>query len=218
MVVAIDGPAGAGKSTVARALAEDLGWEYVDTGAMYRALALKAVESGLEPSDEDALVRLARSLRLEARGDRMMVNGVDVSDRIRAADVTASVSAVSAHPGVRSLMAELQRRLARRGCVVMEGRDIGTSIVPEAELKVYLTASLRERARRRARQLEMPEEGSVLADLEASLAARDASDSARATSPLARPEGALVIDSTHSDVDSVVAAIAARVREQSSGG
>jgi cytidylate kinase len=210
-VVAIDGPAGAGKSTVARAVADALGWDYVDTGAMYRALALAAVEHRVEPSDADALGRLAARVEIDVTGDRAWLEGRDVTARIRDPDVTGVVSEVSAHPRVRSVMARRQRDLARQGNVVMEGRDTGTTIAPKAEVKVYLTASLRARAQRRARQLGLPEIPSTIAEVESALEARDRADSGRATSPLARADDALTIDSTDRDVDAVVALIVERV-------
>jgi CMP/dCMP kinase len=212
-VVAIDGPAGAGKSTVARAVADEVGWDYVDTGAMYRAVALAALERHIDPEDPRALAQLAAVVGIEPVGDRIFLDGTDVSAPIRAARVTAAVSAVSAHPEVRAVMAERQQELARRGNVVMEGRDIGTTIAPKAELKVYLTASLPVRAQRRARQLGSQESPTTLAEIESSLEARDAADSGRKASPLAKAEGAVTIDSTDKDVDAVVALIVERIRE-----
>jgi CMP/dCMP kinase len=211
-VVAIDGPAGAGKSTVARAVADQLGWDYVDTGAMYRAVAVAALQRGIDPRDEGALAQLAAGVRVEPVGDRVLLDGADISTRIRDSEVTAAVSAVSAHPEVRAVMAKRQQELARGGDVVMEGRDIGTTIAPNADVKVYLTAGLSVRARRRARQLGLPESPSRLAEIESSLDARDAADSLRTASPLAKAEGAVTIDSTHIDVDEVVALIVERVR------
>jgi cytidylate kinase len=212
-VVAIDGPSGAGKSTVARAVAYQLGWDYVDTGAMYRAVALAALQRGIDPRDEGALAQLAAGVLIEPVGDRVLLDGADISERIRDAEVTAAVSAVSAHPEVRAVLAKRQQELARGGDVVMEGRDIGTTIAPNADVKVYLTAGLAARARRRARQLGLPESPSRLAEIESSLDARDAADSLRTASPLAKAEGAVTIDSTHIDVDEVVALIVERVRE-----
>jgi cytidylate kinase len=211
-VVAIDGPAGAGKSTVARAVAAALGWDYVDTGAMYRAVALAAIEHAIEPSDGDALALLAAQVRIEVIDDRVLLEGADVTTRIRDPDVTGVVSEVSAQRAVRAVMARRQQELARTGHVVMEGRDIGTTVAPTAEVKVYLTASLPVRAERRAGQLGLPQDPSTIAEIESSLQARDGADSARATSPLARADDALTIDSTELDVDEVVALIVGRVR------
>jgi cytidylate kinase len=217
-VVAIDGPAGAGKSTVAQAVARELGWAYVDTGAIYRAVALAALERGVDVADGAALERLASALDLKVAGEHVHLDGRDVGARIRAADVTAAATTVAAHGGVRSALARLQADLAARGDVVMEGRDIATVVVPDAEVKVYLTASLPERARRRARQLGVDRDDAALKEVAQSLEARDAADSTRAASPLARAPGALVIDSTRSSVAEVTAAIVARVREVRRGG
>jgi cytidylate kinase len=216
-VVAIDGPAGAGKTTVARELADALGWRYVDTGAMYRALALAAQERGIEPSDGAALGRLASCLEITADGHRVTVGGADVSGRIRAPEVTRTVSEVSAHPEVRSVMAVRQRRLAAGGNVVMEGRDIGTAVVPNAEVKVYLTASLPTRARRRAGDLGLPADALTLAELERELARRDTTDASRATSPLSQARDAMVVDATDADVDAVVRTIVARIERSERG-
>jgi cytidylate kinase len=216
-VVAIDGPAGAGKSTVARELAHALGWRHVDTGAMYRALAVAALERGIEPSDGAALGRLASCLEITAEGPRVSVGGADVSGRIRAPEVTRTVSEVSAHPEVRSVMVLRQRRLAA-GDVVMEGRDIGTAVVPDAEVKVYLTASLPTRAWRRARDLGLPPDASTLAELERELARRDATDASRATSPLSQARDAMVVDATDVDVETVVRTIVARIERSGRGG
>jgi cytidylate kinase len=217
-VVAIDGPAGAGKSTVARELAHALGWRYVDTGAMYRALAFAALERGIEPTDGAALGRLASCLEITVDGHRVTVSGADVSGRIRAPEVTRWVSEVSAHPEVRSVMVLRQRRLAAAGDVVMEGRDIGTAVVPNAEVKVYLTASLPIRARRRARDLGLHTDASTLAELERELARRDATDASRATSPLSQAPDAMVVDATDADVDTVVRTIVARIERSGRGG
>jgi cytidylate kinase len=211
-VLAIDGPAGAGKSTVGRAVARALGWRYVDTGAMYRAVALAALERGLDPDDAQALERLAPSLHIEVGGDGVALDGVDVSERIRRPDVTRAVSTVSAHRGVRAALTEKQRSLSARGDVVMEGRDIGGLVAPDAAVKIFLTASLPERARRRARQLDGEEEPRRLEELQATLAARDAADAARAESPFTKAPGAIVIDSTGKDVGQIVDEIVTRVR------
>jgi cytidylate kinase len=217
-VLAIDGPAGAGKSTTARAVARVLGWDYVDTGAMYRGLAWAALSRGVDPHDGNALGDLAASLRVRPAGDRIVVDGHDVTERIRGPEVTAAVPAVSSHPRVRAVMSGLQRRLAAGRDVVMEGRDIGTAVFPNAEVKVYLTASLAVRARRRARQLGRAEDAGTLADLESSLESRDANDSSRSSAPLAIPEKALVIDSTQLEIAAVVEAIVAEVRRALGGG
>jgi cytidylate kinase len=212
-VVAIDGPAGAGKSTVARAVATALGWDYVDTGAMYRAVALAALQRDVDAADGDALADLAGTVRIEVNDDRVYLDGAEVTTRIRGPEVTAVVSEVSAQREVRAVMARRQQELARASNVVMEGRDIGTTVAPTAAVKVYLTASQPVRAERRARQLGLAPTPSTLADLESSLQGRDRADSGRQTSPLARANDALTIDSTDMDVGAVVALIVARVRE-----
>ena len=210
-VVAIDGPAGAGKSAVARAVARELGYTFVDTGALYRALTLAALRSSTSLEDEQGLACLARSLRIEAVDGRTLLDGEDVSAPIRDDDVTRAVSTVAAHPGVRSEMAEIQRSIAGNADVVMEGRDIGTSVFPRARFKFFLTASLEERARRRARDrgLGDPVE---LGALQRSLHARDQADAGRAASPLRKPRDAVEIDTTSMPESDVVAAIVRAVR------
>jgi CMP/dCMP kinase len=210
-VVAIDGPAGAGKSAVARAVARELGYTFVDTGALYRALTLAALRSSTSLEDEQGLACLARSLRIEAVDGRTLLDGEDVSAPIRDDDVTRAVSTVAAHPRVRSEMAEIQRSIAGNADVVMEGRDIGTSVFPRARFKFFLTASLEERARRRARDrgLGDPVE---LGALQRSLHARDQADAGRAASPLRKPRDAVEIDTTSMPESDVVAAIVRAVR------
>jgi cytidylate kinase len=200
-LVAIDGPAGSGKSTVARAVAERLGAAHLDTGAMYRSVALAALERGVDAGDGEALAKLAKGLDIEV-GERVLVDGVDATTAIRGADVTAVVSAVSAHPPVRAEMVRRQRRWAEDhgGDGVVEGRDIGTVVFPEADVKVFLTASEQERARRRQRDERAPDVSAVAADL----ARRDAVDSTRAASPLRAASDAVVIDTTRRTVDDVV--------------
>jgi len=212
-VIAIDGPAGAGKSSVGREVARALGWTYLDTGAMYRAVALAALERGIDPGDGSALARLAASLNIEARPDAITLDGVDVRERIRSAEVTRAVSQVSAHRGVRDVLSAQQRRIASAGDVVMEGRDIGVMVAPDADLKVWLTAGLPERARRRARQLGIACDRDALAKLERELDARDTSDAARAESPLARASDAHVIDSTGLSLDEVVRRVLGALRD-----
>jgi len=212
-VVAIDGPAGAGKSTVARRVASALGYRHLDTGAMYRAVALAAIERGVHPEQTASLERLAADLDLAIEGDTVVVEGRDVSRRVRQPDVTAAVSAYSAVPGVRALLVERQRELAAQRDVVMEGRDIGTAVVPDAEIKIFLTASIRERALRRLAD-QGADGAATLAEHEASIAARDEADATRAASPFVRAPDAVVVDSTGKDVDDVVAELLALVGER----
>lgn len=196
-VVAIDGPAGAGKSTVARAVARELGFTYLDTGAMYRAVAFAAAQRNADPAS------VARALNIEVRGGRMTVDGRDVSEDIRSPAVSEAASRAAADPEVRRAVVELQRRLLRNGDWVAEGRDIGTVVAPDAELKVFLTAEPEERARRRAAELGL-DPARVLAEQ----AIRDERDRTREHSPLAAADDAVVLDSTHMTLSEVVAQIA----------
>jgi cytidylate kinase len=212
VIVAIDGPAAAGKGTLARALARRLGWSYLDTGAMYRAIAVAVLDAGLSVDDAAGAARLAHAARIGVEGERVELDGVDVSSRIRAPEVTGVVSTVAAHQSVRDALVTRQRELIERGNdVVMEGRDIGTTVAPEAEVKVFLTASLDERARRRARQLGLREDAETLASLTKELAERDEADASRHASPFRKAEGALVVDSTDRSVEDLVEEIAAAV-------
>jgi cytidylate kinase len=195
-VIAIDGPAGSGKSTIGRAVAARLGLEYLDTGAMYRSVAFAALGRGIDPADHEAVAALAPTL-LIVIGERVTVDGEDATAAIRGPEVTRAVSAVAANPEVRAELVRRQRAwAAERGGGVMEGRDIGTVVFPDAELKVYLTADESERLRRRA--VEAGEE--VARDI----ARRDAADSTRAASPLQAAEDALVIDTTGRAIDEIV--------------
>jgi CMP/dCMP kinase len=201
-IVAIDGPGGSGKSTVARKVARHLGWAHLDTGAMYRAVTWAVLRDGIDPVDAPAVAALAGRLDLEV-GERVLVDGADVTAGIRSAEVTNAVSVVSAHPGVRLDLVRRQRRwVAARDGSVVEGRDIGSVVFPAARLRAYLTASEEERARRRAEEMAHAPAG-VAADL----ARRDRLDSTRAASPLTVPPGALVLDTTDRSVDEVVQAI-----------
>ncbi len=215
-VVAIDGPAGSGKSTVARRVAEALGLPALDTGAMYRAVTWAVLDAGIDPDDAAAVTALARLTDLDV-GPPVRVGGHDVNEAIRTAEVSAAVSVVAAVPEVRTLLVASQREwIEVHGGGVVEGRDIGTVVVPDALLKIYLVASEEERARRRLRQddeAEVLAEGSGgLAATQAALRRRDAIDSGRAASPLAAADDAVVLDTTGLSVDVVVAEILARYR------
>jgi cytidylate kinase len=221
VIVAIDGPAGAGKSTVARAVARRLGVAYLDTGAMYRALTWLALERCVPASDESALVALARASPIEIEptddGDRVRVVGRDVTTAIRTPEVAAQVSEVSAHPAVRAEVVAAQQQLLSRGSWVSDGRDVGTVVCPHAELKVFLTASLPERARRRRADLAARgidrDAGAVLEDVRS----RDHADSTRSASPLRIAQGAIVIDSSELDADAVADLIVSLVEDVRSG-
>jgi len=202
LIIAIDGPAGAGKSTVAREVARQLGLERLDTGAMYRAVTLEALERDVDLADAEACAALARCMDLNV-GERVVLNGEDVTEQIRAPFVTEAVSIVAAHPQVRSELVSRQRAwVAANGGGVVEGRDIGSVVLPEADLKVFLTAASAERAWRRATEEKAP--GDTLAQTAESIRRRDELDSTRAASPLIAPLGAIVVDSTGRSVESVV--------------
>lgn len=200
VIIAIDGPAGSGKSTIARAVAETLGFVYLDTGAMYRAVTFAVLARGLDPSQGDAVTEVARDVRIEL-GPPVLVEGVDATTAIRGPEVTAAVSAVAAHAGVRTEMVRRQRALvAPLDGVVVEGRDITTVVFPDAEVKVFLTASEDERAERRALQDSEPDAGAVAR----AMARRDRLDSTREASPLRVADAAVVLDTTGSTIDEVV--------------
>lgn len=203
-VLAIDGPAGAGKSTVARLVADRLGIPFLDTGAMFRAVAVTAAARGVDPADGDAVARLATAIAIEVDGDRTTVDGSDVSAEIRTAGANRIVSIVARHAGVRDVLRTLQREwMASRGAGVVEGRDISTVVFPDACLKVFLTASAQERAARRVAQ-----SGGDVEEVAAQILERDRLDSTRDVAPLAVAPDAVVIDSTGRPADDIVSEIA----------
>jgi cytidylate kinase len=216
LVVAIDGPSGSGKSTVARAVATALDLRYLDTGAMYRAVTWLALQRGVDLTAAATLVELADHAALDITADprapRIVAAGVDVSEAVRGPEVTGAVSAISAVAGVRSAMVRRQREIIGDGGIVVEGRDIGTTVAPGAPVKVFLTADPATRAQRRSRQDGTGEANRQLAATEADLLRRDVADSNRAASPLQQAADALVVDSSALDVDEVVAAVLERAR------
>ena len=211
-VVAIDGPAGAGKSTVARALAARLGLEYLDTGAMYRAVAVAARRTGLDPADVEGVAALARRLDLQVGVEGVFVDGVDVTTAIRTTQATTDVSAVASNPSVRAELVSRQRAWGEsRGGGVIEGRDIGTVVFPDAVLKVYLTASPRERAERR-----VAEAGGDIDEVATAIARRDEIDRARAHGPLREADSAVLMDTTGRSVSGIVEELASMVAARQS--
>jgi cytidylate kinase len=212
-VIAIDGPSGSGKSTVARGVGAALALPVLDTGAMYRAVTLAVLRAGGAPGDAGAAASIARGSVIEVDRGVTTLDGRDVSGPIRGPDVTAAVSDVSAHPEVRAVLVARQREwVARRGGGVVEGRDIGTVVFPDAVVKVFLTASHEERARRRQRDEAGADRQVAVDDVRAALERRDAIDSGRAVSPLRPAADAMLIDTTAANVDDVVADIVARFR------
>ena len=212
VIVAIDGPSGSGKSTVSARLAAELGIAHLDTGAMYRALTWAVLDSGTDPAAAEAVTRMAQNCVLELTdgAGRVEINGHDVTAPIRGQEVTDHVSAVSAHPGVRTEMVRRQRQwVSERGSAVVEGRDIGSVVFPDADLKVYLTAREEERARRRAAQEDGP--GGSESEVAADMARRDRIDSTRTASPLAVAEGAVVVDTSDLSVEEIVENLMSRL-------
>jgi len=207
-VIAIDGPAGSGKSTVARRLAERLGMDYLDTGAMYRAVTFAALRRGIDPADAEPVARLARAVDLEVTPTEVRVDGVDATIEIRGPEVSRAVSLVAANPEVRTELVRRQREWAAgRGGGVVEGRDIGSVVFPDAALKVYLTARPEVRAERRAAEVTGLDYETVAADM----ARRDALDQGRETAPLRVPEGAFELDTSDMTVEEIVDEIVRRL-------
>lgn len=213
IIVAIDGPAGAGKSTVAKAVAERLGYLHVDSGAMYRAIALMAVENSIDPSDHNKLVPLASHADIVLRNGLVLLNGRDVTTEIRGAAVSQAASKVSAIPGVRRALVALQQDYANEASVVMEGRDIGTVVYPHAQVKIYLDASPEIRARRR-----VSEEGGDYEQVLREIRERDDRDATRPDSPLRQAEDAEFLDSSGMDLEQVITEVLRIVRSKTSNG
>lgn len=212
IVVAIDGPAGAGKSTIAKALAAKLGVRYLDTGAMYRAVTFAAMTSGIELSNQDLVAELTRKSKMLLTDETVMINGLDATIAIRSSEVTAAVSTVAANSQVRTELRERQRQwIADHKGGVVEGRDIGSVVFPDATLKVYLTASPIVRAKRRVTQ-----SGGNVDEIAASIASRDLQDSSRSDSPLTQTDDAITIDTSDRSIDEVVAQLVEMTDQRSS--
>ncbi len=218
IIIAIDGPAASGKSTTAKIVAAKLGYLHIDTGAMYRAMALKVLRSKILPSDVAAIAALAEStsVRLISGEDskvKVELDGKEVSENIRLPEVSHNVSAVSVVPEVRALMVKEQRAMGTKGGIVLEGRDIGTVVFPGAELKVYLKADARERAQRRKKELDAKSISVSIEDLEKEILMRDKIDSERELSPLRKADDAIELDTTHLTIEEQVDFIVKRARE-----
>ncbi len=203
-IVAIDGTAASGKSTTAREAAKRLSFTYIDTGAMYRVVTLKAIRDGVDLSDGGALAELADRTDITIRGERIFLDGEDVTEQIRLPEVDRRVSLVSSYPEVRKRLVETQRRLGMRGRIICEGRDIGTVVFPDAHLKIFLVADLSERARRRKEELGQRGVELSQEQVEAELSRRDSFDSSRETSPLVRAHDAVLIDTTELTIEEEV--------------
>ncbi|RMF27692.1 MAG: (d)CMP kinase [Chloroflexi bacterium] len=224
--IAIDGPAASGKSTIGSALAQRLGYLYFDTGVLYRAVTWAALRRGLEITDEAAITALARSLRIDVlpptqddgRQYTVFAEGQDITWAIRRPEVDAAVSPVSAYPGVREALREQQRRIARQGRVVMVGRDIGTVVMPDAELKIYLDARVEERAARRYREIVARGEPASYQTILEAMRRRDQIDSRRAVAPLRPAEDAIIVDTTDLSVEEVLDLVEGLVRERETQG
>lgn len=217
--VAIDGPAGAGKSTLALLLAQELGWYYVDTGAIYRTVAYFLDLLGISPKDADGVARYIDEVNVEIRYDdqgvqHMWMNGMDVTEEIRTPDISQKASLVSAHPAVRQALLELQRDLAKRHNVVMDGRDIGTVVLPQAAVKLFLTATPEVRAQRRYTELQAKGKKDAYEQVLEDLRRRDRQDATRSVAPLRQAPDAVLLDTTELDIPQTLAAMRAIVREK----
>ena len=204
LTIAIDGPSGAGKGTVARAIAAALGYRHVDSGAMYRAVGWKALANACPLDDESAVARIAEQSHIDIAAERVSIDGIDVTKAIRTPEIDRAAAAVARLPRVRSVLVARQRQLGADGAIVMEGRDIGTVVFPEADVKIYLDASMEERARRRALDPSHSGGPMAVAEVATALTARDELDRTRSASPLYAAKDAIVIDTTAHSVEQVV--------------
>lgn len=215
--IAIDGPAGAGKSTVAKEVAKRLGIHYLDTGAMYRAMAVAVLEQGIDICEHEkvqqALEKIEISVVYTQKGQRVLANGVDLTDKIRTPQATKGSSDIAVIPAVRLALVAIQRDVAKRYDIIMDGRDIGTYVLPKAKAKFFITASVQERAKRRYMELKAGGQERPIEQLEAEIAARDKTDSEREFAPLRQAEDAILVDTTHMSIEEVVRFVVKKARE-----
>ena len=214
LLITIDGPAGAGKTTVSRMLARELSYGYLDTGALYRGVAFEVLAAGVAADDDQRLGRICAALRLHFHENRLFSGGVDIADQIRSPEITMLASAVSARPVVRKALLDIQRQMGKAGGLVAEGRDMGTVVFPGADFKFFLDATTRQRAIRRFEQYGDPN-GQTLEQIEADIRRRDANDSSRKVAPLQPAADAIIIDSTQLSARQVVARMLAEIRHSS---
>lgn len=216
--VAVDGPAGSGKSTVAKEIAKALGILYIDTGAMYRTVGMACLKKGIDPTDESAVVASLDSLDMkifpEAGGQRILLDGEDITSRIRTEEIGKAASCVAAYQKVREKLVEIQQGLAKEQSVIMDGRDIGTKVLPDAEVKIYLDASVEERAKRRVGELEAQGKSADLEIIREEIAQRDYQDMHRENSPLCRADDAVNVDTTGLDIPAVTEKLLALIAEK----
>ena len=216
--IAIDGPAGAGKSTISKKVASSLGYVYIDTGAMYRTVGLKAVSCGIDTKDEEGVTSILRAIDIDIRHEgveqHIYLDGENVSDKIRTPEISMAASNVSAIPAVRVAMVDMQRKLAENHDVVMDGRDIGSHVLPDAQIKIFLTASPEARAKRRYNELIQKGENVSFEEVYTDMVQRDKNDSTRAVSPLVIADGATVIDTSDLNLEQSVEAVISHIRSK----